>query len=152
MVCRRQFPLCVDYASTMHRAQGRTLDKVVIDTREDVFTHGQLYVALGRARTANDILLFTSPARICDSAVFAHNITFAQLLLPTNRQPPFLIDDPNSPMPPPPRARSIMPRNNYNAAATSNIATTTSASNNNNTSMTSATAENSSHLCTTPSF
>lgn len=52
-----QFPLQLGYALTIHKAQGKTLDKVVIDLNRGAFAHGQLYVALSRTRTKADIHL-----------------------------------------------------------------------------------------------
>ena len=40
---------------TIHKAQGKTLDSVVIDISRGAFAHGQTYVALSRTRNASDI-------------------------------------------------------------------------------------------------
>lgn len=50
-----QFPLQLGYALTIHKAQGKTLDKVIIDMDRGTFAHGQLYVALSRTRTKADM-------------------------------------------------------------------------------------------------
>ncbi|MDR2269221.1 MAG: AAA family ATPase [Rickettsiales bacterium] len=50
-----QFPLMHGYAMTIHKAQGKTLDAVVIDMSRGAFTHGQTYVALSRTRNSRDI-------------------------------------------------------------------------------------------------
>ena len=50
-----QFPLQLGYALTIHKAQGKTLDKAVIDMRHGTFAHGQLYVALSRTRKKSDM-------------------------------------------------------------------------------------------------
>lgn len=47
---RRQFPIRLAFASTIHKVQGQSLDHVGIYLKNDVFCHGQLYVALTRAR------------------------------------------------------------------------------------------------------
>ena len=52
-----QFPLQLGYALTIHKAQGKTLDKVIIDTNRGAFAHGQMYVALSRTRRLTDIHL-----------------------------------------------------------------------------------------------
>ena len=52
-----QFPLQLGYALTIHKAQGKTLDKVIIDINRGAFAHGQLYVALSRTRKKADIHL-----------------------------------------------------------------------------------------------
>ena len=51
----RQFPLALGWAMTIHKAQGKTLDAVVIDISRGAFAHGQTYVALSRTRTAADM-------------------------------------------------------------------------------------------------
>ncbi len=61
----RQFPLTLGYAMTIHRAQGKTLDAVVIDMARGAFTHGQTYVALSRTRGASDMHV-ASPLRARD--------------------------------------------------------------------------------------
>ena len=45
---RRQFPVRLCFAMTINKAQGQSLDKVGVDLRLPVFTHGQLNVALSR--------------------------------------------------------------------------------------------------------
>jgi PIF1-like helicase/Helitron helicase-like domain at N-terminus len=56
-VRRRQFPIRLAFASTVHKSQGRTLSRLVVDLRTAFFTPGQLYVALSRTRHAQDVLL-----------------------------------------------------------------------------------------------
>ncbi|MBD5389290.1 AAA family ATPase [bacterium] len=51
----KQFPLNLGYAMTIHKAQGKTLDAVVIDISRGAFAHGQTYVALSRTRGAADM-------------------------------------------------------------------------------------------------
>lgn len=50
-----QYPLQLGYAITIHKVQGKTLDKVDIDLTGGTFTHGQLYVALSRTRKEEDM-------------------------------------------------------------------------------------------------
>ena len=49
---------------TINKAQGQTLDRVGLDLRDDVFAHGQLYVALSRARCAANIMVLLKDDRI----------------------------------------------------------------------------------------
>ena len=58
----KQFPLNLGYAMTIHKAQGKTLDAVVVDMSRGAFTHGQTYVALSRTRGASDMHV-ASPLR-----------------------------------------------------------------------------------------
>ena len=51
----KQFPLNLGYAMTIHKAQGKTLDAVVVDISRGAFAHGQTYVALSRTRSAVDM-------------------------------------------------------------------------------------------------
>ena len=47
---RHQIPLKPIFAGTIHKSQGLTLNKVVVDMRSKFWEHGQLYVALSRIR------------------------------------------------------------------------------------------------------
>lgn len=51
----KQFPLNLGYAMTIHKAQGKTLDAVIVDISRGAFAHGQTYVALSRTRSATDM-------------------------------------------------------------------------------------------------
>lgn len=50
------FPLRLAWAVTIHKAQGLTFDRVMIDA-EDAFASGQVYVALSRCRSLEGITL-----------------------------------------------------------------------------------------------
>ena len=52
-----QFPLRLAWAVTIHKAQGKTFEKVVLDLGWGTFASGQLYVALSRCRTLEGIRL-----------------------------------------------------------------------------------------------
>jgi ATP-dependent exoDNAse (exonuclease V) alpha subunit len=54
---RYQFPLKLAWAKTIHRVQGLSMDRAVIDLGNDIFAHGQAYVALSRARSLAGVLL-----------------------------------------------------------------------------------------------
>jgi len=52
-----QFPIKLAWASTIHKAQGKTFDRVVINFGRGAFAHGQAYVALSRCRTLKGTIL-----------------------------------------------------------------------------------------------
>ena len=52
-----QYPLKLAWAVTIHKSQGMTFDRVIIDIGRGTFSHGQLYVALSRCTTLNGIVL-----------------------------------------------------------------------------------------------
>ncbi|OIP01459.1 MAG: helicase [Bacteroidetes bacterium CG2_30_32_10] len=53
-----QYPLKLAWAITIHKSQGLTFDKVIIDANA-AFAFGQVYVALSRCRTFDGIVLST---------------------------------------------------------------------------------------------
>ena len=54
---RRQVPLKPLFAGTVHKSQGMTLSRGVIDLRSQLWEHGQLYVALSRFKNPEDICI-----------------------------------------------------------------------------------------------
>jgi len=53
----RQYPLMLAWAVTIHKSQGKTFDRVIIDIGKGAFAHGQTYVALSRCTTLDGIVL-----------------------------------------------------------------------------------------------
>ena len=50
-VYRKQFPLILAYAVTIHKCQGLSLNNAIIDLSNKVFSPGLAYVALSRVRS-----------------------------------------------------------------------------------------------------
>ena len=75
-----QYPLRLAWAVTIHKSQGLTFDKVIIDAAR-AFASGQVYVALSRCRTLQGIVL-SSPLH---NALLANDTSVVEY---TRRQPP----------------------------------------------------------------
>ena len=78
---RTQFPVQLSFAMTINKAQGQTFDYVGIYLPQPVFSHGQLYVALSRAKIANSVKVLIRPTTInnCNENC-TKNIVYGELL------------------------------------------------------------------------
>ena len=74
---RRQFPVRHAFAMTINKAQGETFSNVFIDLRKNVFTHGQLYVAMSRVRTWNGLKILI----VSETDNKVKNYVFKEILL-----------------------------------------------------------------------
>ena len=77
-----QYPIKLAWAITIHKSQGQTFEKVIIDLGNGAFTHGQLYVALSRCTRLDGIRLKRPVAHsdiIFDSRIYEFKDRFAGL-------------------------------------------------------------------------
>ncbi|KAK5997694.1 ATP-dependent DNA helicase PIF1-like protein [Cladobotryum mycophilum] len=60
VLCRTQIPLIAGWAMSIHKAQGTTLGKVIVDLTR-AFAEGQVYVALSRAKNLSGLKIEGDP-------------------------------------------------------------------------------------------
>lgn len=76
-----QFPLNLGWAITIHKSQGMTLDKVIVDIDGNAFAEGQTYVALSRVKSIEGLKL-NSKLTYGDIKVNQTILKFYQMILP----------------------------------------------------------------------
>ncbi len=72
-----QYPIKLAWAVTIHKSQGKTFDKIVVDIGRGAFAPGQVYVALSRCTTLEGIVL-RRPIRVKDVIVDDRVLAFAK--------------------------------------------------------------------------
>ncbi|PPQ82287.1 hypothetical protein CVT25_008437 [Psilocybe cyanescens] len=75
---RRQFPVRLAFALSINKSQGQSVKYVGLDVRIPVFAHGQLYVALSRATSSQNIKILL-PDNAIDT--LTSNVVYEEVLL-----------------------------------------------------------------------
>ncbi|CAI0455118.1 unnamed protein product [Linum tenue] len=75
---RRQFPIRLCYAMTINKSQGQTLERAGVFLPKPVFSHGQLYVAVSRVRSAEGLRFLIHNEDGCD-ATCTKNVVYTEL-------------------------------------------------------------------------
>ena len=80
---RRQFPVRLAYAMTVHKSQGQTLKYVGLYLKDHCFSHGMLYVAMSRVGNPDCLKIFPDfPGGRRRGHVYTKNVVYKELLLP----------------------------------------------------------------------
>ncbi|KAM6582635.1 hypothetical protein CsatB_009637 [Cannabis sativa] len=78
---RTQFPIRLSFAMTINKLRGQTLDYVGVYLPQPVFSHGQLYVALSRAKTSSTVRVLIRPVTTGQhDKNYTKNIVYTELL------------------------------------------------------------------------
>ncbi len=77
---RKQFPLRLAYAMTINKSQGQTLSHVDLHLEDDVFSHGQLYVAFSCAKAPANIKV-QLPDTVHGWSGLMRNVVYEEALL-----------------------------------------------------------------------
>ncbi len=86
-ITRRQFPLCLAWACTIHKVQGATLEQIVV-SMQGRFQPGKAYVACSRVKTLQGLhILHFDPKKISASKAVHSEMTRLQTNHALNLEP-----------------------------------------------------------------
>jgi len=77
---RKQFPLQLAYAMTINKSQGQTLSHVGLHLGDDIFSHGQFYVAFSCAKAPANIKV-QLPDTVHGRSGLMRNVVYKKALL-----------------------------------------------------------------------
>jgi len=75
VLTRKQFPVRLCFAMTINKSQGQSFERVGVDLRTPVFSHGQFYVAVSRVSSSGGLCVLLPPS--CDES---SNIVWPEIL------------------------------------------------------------------------
>ncbi|CAG8523981.1 29464_t:CDS:2 [Gigaspora margarita] len=77
---RRQFPIRLSFAMTINKAQGQTIPIMGLYLPKPVFSHGQLYIALSRVQSKDNIKVLVKDGYIKGKeGVYTRNIVYREV-------------------------------------------------------------------------
>ncbi|CAG8560383.1 725_t:CDS:1 [Scutellospora calospora] len=77
---RKQFPIKLSFAMTINKAQGQTIPIMGLYLPKSVFTHGQLYVALSRVQSKDNIKVLVNNGHVeGKDGVYTKNIVYKEV-------------------------------------------------------------------------
>ncbi|XP_074305504.1 uncharacterized protein LOC141640719 [Silene latifolia] len=77
---RKQFPIKLSFAMTINKAQGQTLQRAGVYLPKPCFSHGQLYVALSHARSAQELKVLHNPKAVDTTCNLVKNVVSFEVL------------------------------------------------------------------------
>lgn len=86
---RTQFPIVPAFATTIHKAQSITIDSVAIHL-DNMLSHGQLYVAMSRVRTTQDLYFFGSETPLRIKRKFGVNLDALDIIDYLEKKPRYI--------------------------------------------------------------